>query len=315
MPCAAVRGSRARDVDPVASIQLSVLPALRSGYGQHVSRLVERGRSLVAVLALLAVGLSGCASDPAHPAVSADVVAHAASKTTHAGPAHVVETFSGRYNGRDLGDGSLSGVIDQRRGLADLDFDLRLLAKLSSKVDAELLKGRMIVMGDILFANVPGYGKLLPDGKHWVEGTQAQVEADPGPTGGLAGVGNLDPTKPVDHLRAVREDAADLGAESVGGAAAHHYGAKLDYRDYVPLAPRADRPGLTKAADMIEETLGTSTLPIDVWIAGDGTIRRLKGTISARGLHLEYVIDITELGAPVHIKPPPRDEVVDARGQ
>jgi hypothetical protein len=52
---------------------------------------------------------------------------------------------------------------------------------------------------------------------------------------------------------------------------------------------------------------------VEAWIARDGTVRRVKGVIEGRGLKLEYTLDLTAIGKPVRLDPPPAARVLDAR--
>jgi hypothetical protein len=259
-----------------------------------------------------AVLLAGCGGS-SNPTTSASVIADAARKTSDLSTARITETVGGSVNGRSLGEGSGHGVVDGRHRHGAMTFDLSFLAKASPGLSPDSLKGKAVFFGDISFVTSPVIAKKLPVGKRWVLLTQEQIDESGGPTGNLSGVGTLDPTRPVDHLRAVTGDAEELGGEPIHGIPTKHLRAQLDYRRYVALLPASDRPPLQKAVDKLEQTLGSTKFPIEAWIADDSTIVRMKGTIDGHGLHLEYTLDLTDIGEPVRIRRPAAASVVDGR--
>ena len=253
-------------------------------------------------IALAALLLAGC-GDSSHPTTSSRVVSTAAAKTTAAGTARISETIGGSVNGSSLDEGSLSGVVDSRHGKASIAFDLTPLAKAGGG-DPSFQKGRLVFAGSDAFVTGPAIVAKLPAGRRWVRVTVPQASGS-----GVSGLGNLDVTRPVDHLRSVVGTTEVLGAETVGGAPAKHYRTHVDYRLYLRLVPRERRAVVRKALEL----LPTTRLPVEVWIAPDGTIRRTKGVIEARAAKLEYTLDLNAVGKPVRIVQPPAIRVLDGR--
>jgi hypothetical protein len=270
---------------------------------------MRRWAALAAVLAL-----AGCGGGSDAPKTSAKVIADAAAKTTDASTARFSQTISAEFKGRDLGDGSLAGAVDGNQRRATMSFDMSFFQRLDKEAPPGTYTGKGIFYGDFAYFSSRAIDAELPAGKRWVLLTNKQIEEDPGPGGSLAGVGTLDPTQPVDHFRALSGDAEELGSERIDGAMTTHYRADLDYRDYLPLTAPSERPGLTKAVEKLETLLGSSEFPIEAWVAEDGTIRRAKGVIDGRGLHMEYTLDLSAIGEPAPIRKPPRRTVVDGRG-
>jgi hypothetical protein len=262
------------------------------------------GPSWAALAAALA--LAGCGDNPT---TSARVIADASAKTTAAGPLHATQTVSGWVDGRSLGEGSMGGTFDAARRRATMTYDLSLLAKTSKDVPADFLKGAAVFDGELAYFRIAGLEPLLDPPKRWVKLTRAQIEAEGGPS--TAGVGTLDPVRPVDHLRAATGDAEDLGTETIGGTRTKHYRAKIDFRNYVPLAPPSYRPGLARAVEKLDATFGTTKFPVNVWIAEDGTIRRFGIAIRTLRLRLEAVLDVTSIGGRSTIRVPSPRTVLD----
>ena len=271
---------------------------------------MTRFSSLVAVA--VAVLFAGCGGAN-HPKTSARVVSTAAAKTTTASTARLSERLTGSVNGESLGDGSLSGVVDSAHHRASLAYNLAFLAKASAGTSADALVGRVVHDGNNAFVSSPAITRRLPSGRRWIEIADTEAERSGSLAGGTSGVGTLDETKPVDHLRAVAGKTEELGDETVNGVATKHYRSQLDYRLYVPLVARSQRAGLRKAVAKLDSTLGGTSFPVEAWIARDGMIRRVKGVIEGRGLKLEYTLDLTAIGKPVRLDPPPAARVLDAR--
>jgi hypothetical protein len=260
-----------------------------------------------------AATLAGGCGGSGNPTTSGSVIADAAEKTSNLSTARISETVKGSLNGRSLGEGSGHGVVDGRRRHGTLTYDLSFLANASPGVSGDALKGKIVFFGEREFLTSSVIAKKLPVGKRWLLVTEEQLDKAGGPTGGLSGAGTLDATRPVDHLRAVSGDAEELRDESIDGRPTKHLRAELDYRDYVALLPARERPPLEKGVDKLDATLGSTTFPVEAWIAEDGTIVRTKGTIDGHGLHLEYTLDLTDIGDPVSIRPPASALVLDRR--
>jgi hypothetical protein len=114
----------------------------------------------------------------------------------------------------------------------------------------------------------------------------------------------------------VSSSVTKVGTESVRGAPTTHYRADVDF------AKAAAKRGLP-AADItaLEKALGTNTLPVDLWIDGQGAARRLQyhvplpkvSTTSAAGQsgELTETLDLYDFGVPVAVSPPPASQVAE----
>jgi hypothetical protein len=250
------------------------------------------------------IAFAGC-GDSQHATVSARVVSTAAAKTTQASTARISEKITGTVNGASLGDGALGGVVDSRHGRASIVLDLSALARVAS---ASFGKGRLVFAGNDAFVTGPAIVAKLPAGRRWVRVTLGQASGSAG-----SGLGSLDATRPVDHLRAAVGKTEVLGSEAIDGLPTKHYRTHVDYRLYLPLVPRERRAILRTSLALLQRTLSATRFPVEVWIGSDGTIRRTRGVIDGRGVHLEYTLDLTAVGKPVHIVQPPAIRVLDGR--
>jgi hypothetical protein len=89
----------------------------------------------------------------------------------------------------------------------------------------------------------------------------------------------------------------------------------VDLDKTVQLAPADSRDEVQATIDQLEEQIGTSELPVEVWIDPDGLPARLRYevSVSADGSDTTTVVvmDFFDWGADVVVEPPPADEVTD----
>lgn len=129
------------------------------------------------------------------------------------------------------------------------------------------------------------------------------------------GVGAYDPSSFLDGLRGVTGDPERVGEEDVRGVATTHYTATMDMDRALAAAPEAQR-------DLLEaqlEQLGDAEVTMDVWVDGDGLLRRMEmdmGEMLAAmgtGGAATMTMELFDYGAPVDIQLPSPDEVTPLR--
>jgi hypothetical protein len=159
----------------------------------------------------------------------------------------------------------------------------------------------------------------LPSGKEWVA-IDAKDSANAGSNTALGIGGGTDPTKILAYLEKVSNGVDKVGTESVRGVETTHYHANVD------LAKAVDREGVPPALhDAISEMAGKiGTIPVDVYIDGDGLLRREKLSMdfssflpgstgstgeSAGAPTINMTLDLYDFGTPVDVAAPPADQV------
>jgi hypothetical protein len=163
-------------------------------------------------------------------------------------------------------------------------------------------------------------GNPSSNGKPWF----AMDTSKSGGAGGSSPLdlsGQVDPTKALAYLETVSSDVREVGSETIRGADTTHYHATLDLAKSVDLNGKNVPPGLRDAMKQFAGLFGT--IPADVWIDGDGRMRRerleidfgkvLRG-IGAPGSQnddsvITETLDFYDFGAPVHVEAPPADQV------
>jgi hypothetical protein len=177
---------------------------------------------------------------------------------------------------------------------------------------------------------------LLPTvGDKWIkiDGSQLQAKAGAtsgGPVGGFNGVG--DPSAILDYLKGAGADVTTVGHESVGGVDTTHVHATLSM-DQALASSGADRSKLEQSLQKLTggdaESITSLSFPVDVYVDGDGYVRRVAidydfaGLFKALGSNLpggadtagmgmkaSVTVDYSDFGQPVTITEPPADQTI-----
>lgn len=210
-------------------------------------------------------------------------VAQAATKTAGKGSEHVAYT----------GTVSVAGQAMHMTGTGDFQNDPPLGA-LSLTMDGAGQHASVdtILDGSTIYMRSPLFAKLLPSGK-WLAldlkkaGRQLGVD-----------VTQFAQQSPTDTLAALEKagSVTKVGDETIDGVQTTHYRAQLD-------------PSKVPALKQ------TSPVPVDVWIDGDGLLRRLTESFSAsaggRTEATSLTMNFSNFGEQVNVHVPSADETLD----
>ena len=132
--------------------------------------------------------------------------------------------------------------------------------------------------------------------------------------GGAAG----DPTRQLEYLRGVSDSVEKIGEERVRGVPTTRYRAILDLNE--------EAAGVKGADQELVKGLGTSKLPVEVWVDEENRVRRYALDVSVPmpenaasqdasqgddGLRTRMVIEYYDFGTPVDVQAPPQDQTMD----
>jgi hypothetical protein len=142
-----------------------------------------------------------------------------------------------------------------------------------------------------------------------------------------------DPTEPLEQLRSVSADVTERGTEDVRGVRTTRYTAMIAYDKVMASLDSDQRAQLEQAAGSTVD-LTSLSVPMDVWIDGEGLPRRVTldlasmltaaaaatGTGTTAGVDAAGMLDrfsrmtieFFDFGAPVDVAAPPAGQVVDA---
>jgi hypothetical protein len=267
-------------------------------------------RATGALLALITAAalLTACSStghdtSPNSPATSSasasDAVAAAFARTTAADTAKF--QLSANVTGGPVQQPihvSASGVIDFARRASDLSARIPG----AGAVEARYLAG-------VVYAKLPAsLAGMLPGvtpGTSWVSiDLNALSQAQLGTSlGQLDLSAPSDPSQVLSFLRGAGADVELAGPATVGGIATTRYTTTIDLDKAGAKLPAKARAGITG----FEQQLGTHRLPAQLWIDGQGRLRRM--TISAH--QSEITLTLSRFGTPVHVTAPPANQTTD----
>jgi hypothetical protein len=128
------------------------------------------------------------------------------------------------------------------------------------------------------------------------------------------------PTEELTYLRAVSKNGVhDLGKQTVHGVGATHYKATVD----LDKAAKQQKPAAQHALQQLEKQVGTSTLPVQVWIDKQGRVVQMRftehlhpqqkgGDAKASGpVDLTVTEALSDFGTPAHVSAPPQSKTTD----
>jgi LppX_LprAFG lipoprotein len=252
--------------------------------------------ALVATAALTACGSSS---------VSPESVANAATKTATVKSYRMHTTTKLKVNGRDIhfaADGAFAPKT--HRGRMTLDMSQLTQAQGPQGTAINFGYATFVLNGSDLYLRIP----LLRQGgfKPWIKIDLRRS----GQAGGIdfnsflrLGAGG-DPTKQVRALRAVGKLHTE-GTETVRGVSTTHYSGTVDLNKV---------PGGRQLA----RVAGSSSIPVDVWVDGDGLVRRERWSeklaLGTARTKISTTMDLYDFGAPVVAVPPPAQDVTDLTG-
>ncbi|HZP28377.1 MAG TPA: hypothetical protein VFC99_05460 [Acidimicrobiia bacterium] len=261
----------------------------------------------VALVIAVAIGVSANAAGAAHDRNrGARRVAHAASAFANEGTARIdgtveVEVTSGPNAGKRVSL-PFTGEIDNRAKVGSFSFD-------ASGLGSPGISGRIteVFAGNALYMSLDAFGRDLGDtlGKHWMKIDLGQFGA------GASQTQQSDPTSVLDGLRGVSNRVDDLGHETVRGVDTTHYRATVDVEAALARVPEKARARARSALSQF----GRSEFPMDVWLDRHGVPRRYALTMDVTkggsAGHISESFDFYDFGAPVSVKVPSADDVLD----
>ena len=276
-----------------------------------------RARGLSLVLATLVLPLAACGghgsgggggNEGGESASPRERIAAAAELTRDAGTSKLSFSATVSEQGKEAkltGEGEFD--YEARRGR--LTYDLGDLVEPEGQPgngEAEVVFDRTI-----FYLRFPMLAGSLPDGKEWVRLDLRKLGAMQGIDLSQLSQVNQDPSQLLDYLRATSSEISEVGEEDVRGDPTTHYRARIDLDKVPSQVPEEVRPAVRASVAVLKRELGSSSLPVDVWIDREGRVRRLREAVPARGNDVELTIELYDFGAEVDVELPPEDETVD----
>lgn len=271
-------------------------------------------RALAVTIAIAAVGLAGCGGNSGGAqtgsgssgsgSAGAPVQAVKAAYATTTGTQTAKLTMDQQF---DVGKRAIS--IDAR---GKVDFAKQLMRLTVQDKGRNAVQLRKV--GQSMYVQYPPQAPAkLPKGKTWVAidlskigkkqygATYSQMQP------GLA----TNPTQPLSFLKGV-SDAHKVGPATVAGIRTTHYKVKVDLQRLSDRMDPADRRGL----QTLKQRLGSDTLPLDLWLDGQGRVRKEQmhlqfTTPAGTKASIDTTIRLAGFGTPVQVDAPPQGKTTD----
>jgi hypothetical protein len=204
-----------------------------------------------------------------------------------------------------------SGVI----GFADRSADL------TENLPAGQGTGETRFVDGVLYERMPGaLVSRISGGKPWISLN----------VGAMSGQGNgsisqlmtdspADPTTVLAYLRGAGDQVTTLGPDTVDGTPTTHYTVSID----LDKAVAGQGSQAQNAVHVLEQQLGSHTLPAQVWLDGQGRLRKLTIDAAMHGaapatttpsngaVTFQFTATLSDFGVPVHVVIPPASQTTD----
>jgi hypothetical protein len=270
-------------------------------------------RHYLLAVALGVLTLTGCAGSDA---LSPEDVARAAIVTGETNSTRMSIEMEFTLPGSDessmvSGEGAFDNV--NQRGVMTMD-----LGSLAVAAEQNLGTTTTVIDGTQMYMKMPFVETATPQLKPWIKIDLQEAGKEQGiDIGSLLELGRGgDPSEALTYLRATGE-VEQVGAEDVRGVATTHYSAVVDLERVPDLAPEESRERIRAAIEQLIKLTGKSTQPTDVWIDGEGLVRRMsiEQTVEqgSEASKTTTTIELYDFNSEVTIEVPPADQVSDLR--
>ena len=241
-------------------------------------------------------------AEPGETAAPA-LVAGAARKTAEQGSARVATAVD------VTGPGDVEQTLE---GEGAFDFERRA-GELTLRLGATGLpfsKATVVFVDSTVFYWLPA--DALPGGKRWLR-LDAQSVADAASLdfGLLLQGSQADPMQSLLWPEALGPEMTEIGEEEVRGVATTHYRAVVDLRRLRDQAPSGEEAEWGAYVDTLRERLGAEAIPVEVWVDGDGLVRRLRHKLAftAEGTSTAVTTELFDFGVAVEAQAPSPGQV------
>jgi hypothetical protein len=263
-----------------------------------------RSVRIVAFVGLLAVAASACSSTSVLTVVTASAAKTAAADSARVSEVvHVTPSATSKATPDITGDGIENFVLQQ--------------ADLNATVAGQSVE--VVVDSGVIYEKAPTLAGLT--GKPWLKIDLNEL----GKLVGVSGLGNLlqsqsnDPSQGLKYLSGVSGPIVTVGHEKVRGVSTTHYRLTVD----LSLAASRLPSGQQSTIQQIINVMGVHTMPVEVWIDGQGRVRRVHYTydygaakfpgVPAGALpkSADITVEFYDFGVDATINVPTSDEVAD----
>lgn len=280
----------------------------------------KRRKQIAAVTVLVALGAAACGSSGSAVVQPLHVVQTAYTTTIKAKTANV--TFTESIKSASTSGSSESSTVTGS-GFVDLSsqgFELHVNAPSG---------GSEVVLetGGVEYIQVPPASQSqVPGNKPWVSVNLNQVDqAKVGKSfSQLASANSDNPTQALANLADVSDNVTKVGTATIGGAATTQYRATVDLTKEAANVTAKDGAKAGQAITQEAQSLGTHTLPVEVWVDANSLVRQVReevpipaassGATNGSGA-ATLTMTFSDFGTQAALTPPPSSQVADITAQ
>jgi LppX_LprAFG lipoprotein len=263
-----------------------------------MTRLMRRAVPILLASAVIAFVAAGCGGG----GLALDPVASAATKTQQASSYAFDFTASMQIMGQQLSFNG-SGRTDSASGSAEMTMDFKGLPPELTKNGST---AQLVLTGGAMYMKMPFLAGQLPSGKQWMKLDLASVAK----AGSVGSFDQVDPQQWLQQLLA-STNTRKVGTDVVQGEQMTHYSATVDPSKLSDV-PADKRAAVRKALQRV----GMTSIPVEVWVDGQGLLRRESMTLdfgkALQGSTMSMTFDLHDFGTAVNVTAPPADQVFDA---
>ena len=179
-------------------------------------------------------------------------------------------------------------------------------------------------VGNVAYTRMPEeFLAQMPGAKPWISvDLDAMYEQQYGASfGQMQGGAASDPARQLEYLRGVSDFVEKVGKEKVRGAQTTHYKAVVNLNKEAA----GQDAEVRKAYDQMIKQLGTSRLPVELWLDGQNRVRRYAmdmtmpipenaaspGAPQGGEMRINMVAEYYDFGTPVNVQAPPKNQTMD----
>ncbi len=172
-------------------------------------------------------------------------------------------------------------------------------------------------LDNVFYMKFPLLSAFMPNAKEWIEFDLESLGAEAGiDLSQLEQLGQGDPSQALDYLRATGS-VEEVGTEEIGGVETTHYQGSIMLDSVVEQVPAEQQEAVRKAIEKLKKQTGLTEIPVDVWVDGDGLLRRMSFTYTAKvpvggetqDASSTVTMEFSDYGIEVDVEAPPADEV------
>ena len=248
---------------------------------------------------------------------AAQLVAASADATTAAGTARMTMHMTMSMPQMQQGEVTMEaeGAYDFANGKGEMTMTMELPEEAGEMGGTQSID--MVFEDLVVYMRYPMMSQLAPQAKPWIRMDLEAMGRESGMDfGSMMQSGSSDPSQMLEWLRGVAGDVEVVGEEEVRGASATHYTGTIDFNKVAEQAPADVRDQLKASISTMTESIGTSTVPFDVWIDDQGRAVRMQQSFdftggATDGASMSMTVDIFDFGTEVDIEIPPASQTSD----